>query len=417
MGITAFPFSSVIDVPTARILGRDDAGTGAAEALTNTEIFAILGTGTPSASTYLRGDGTWAAVSAGVGGSTGSVDNAVLRADGTGGATLQASAVVIPDNFTASPNATVNHASIQATGVTTNVSVSVVPKGSGSFSLHVPDGTATGGNVRGASAIDLQTSRSAATQVASGLGAVAIGRSNTAAGDLSGSIAIGTNNNAAGRNSGSIAIGLNNTAGDGTQGACYVAIGSGVSTTGFFAVGIGETLTVSGIGAVAFGFNNVASGSYADIAGGRDGNATRYGQSSKAAGQFAAQGDAQRVEFIVRNKTTTNAAVTLFLDGSSSRLTIPSGKILHATVHILGSKSDGTAVASYIRQVTIKNVGGTTSLVGTVNTIGTDEAAGTSIAITADDTNDALQIAVTGVTSETWRWVAVVYGVELAYGT
>jgi len=66
VGITAFPFSSVIDVPTARILGRDDAGTGSAEALTNTEIFAILGTGTPSASTYLRGDGTWSAVSAGI---------------------------------------------------------------------------------------------------------------------------------------------------------------------------------------------------------------------------------------------------------------------------------------------------------------------------------------------------------------
>lgn len=66
MGITAFPFSSVIDVPTARILGRDDAGTGSAEALTNTEVFAILATGTPSASTYLRGDGTWSAVSAGI---------------------------------------------------------------------------------------------------------------------------------------------------------------------------------------------------------------------------------------------------------------------------------------------------------------------------------------------------------------
>ena len=97
MPILALPFGSIIDVPTARILARDDAGTGPAEALTNTEIFAILGTGTPSASTYLRGDGTWSTVSAGVGGSTGSVDNAVLRADGTGGTTLQASGVSIDD--------------------------------------------------------------------------------------------------------------------------------------------------------------------------------------------------------------------------------------------------------------------------------------------------------------------------------
>jgi len=142
----------------------------------------------------------------------------------------------------------------------------------------------------------------------------------------------------------------------------------------------------------------------------------RFGMAAHASGAFATFGDAQVVEFCVRNKTTTNSAVTLFLNGTSTRLTIPSGKILHATVQILGSKSDGTAVASFMRQVCIKNVGGTTSLVGTVNTIGTDEAAGTSIAITADDTNDALQISVTGVTSETWRWVAVVYGVELAYG-
>ena len=85
MGITAFPFGSVIDVPTARILGRDNAGTGSAEALTNTEIFAILGTGTPSASTYLRGDGTWAAVSAGISSLNGLTDATQTFAVGTTG--------------------------------------------------------------------------------------------------------------------------------------------------------------------------------------------------------------------------------------------------------------------------------------------------------------------------------------------
>lgn len=384
MGITAFPFTSVIDVPTARILGRDDAGTGSAEALTNTEIFAILGTGTPSASTYLRGDGTWSTVSAGVGGSTGSTDNAVLRADGTGGATLQNSSIVIPDNFTASPNATVNHASIQATGATTNVSVSIVPKGTGAFSLHVPDGTATGGNVRGANAIDLQTARTAATQVASGGGsAVLAGQRNSATGSR------------------------------GATAGGFESVASGT----YEAFAWGERATASGFeGSWATGTSCTSSASYAH-ARGRSAVADRQGMQAEANGAFAALGDAQHVRFVARNKTTTNAAVTLFLDGSSARLTIPSGKILCATVQILGSKSDGTAVASYIRQVAIKNVGGTTSLVGTVNTIGTDEAAGTSVAITADDTNDALQIAPTGVLNETWRWVAVVYGAELAYGT
>ena len=129
-------------------------------------------------------------------------------------------------------------------------------------------------------------------------------------------------------------------------------------------------------------------------------------------------GDAQFVRWILRNKTTDGTtAVTLFANGSSTRCLLTSGKVLHANVLIVGSKSDGSAVAIYARQVAIKNVGGTTSLVGTVNTIGTDTAAGTSIAITADDTNDALQIAVTGVAGETWRWVATVAGVELAYGT
>jgi regulator of RNase E activity RraA len=92
---------------------------------------------------------------------------------------------------------------------------------------------------------------------------------------------------------------------------------------------------------------------------------------------------------------------------------------MSAICRICGIKSDGSAVANYVRRVVIKNVGGTTALVGTVETVGTDieDNASTDVAITADNTNDALQINVTGIAAETWRWVAVVEGLEIAYGT
>ena len=40
-----------------------------------------------------------------------------------------------------------------------------------------------------------------------------------------------------------------------------------------------------------------------------------------------------------------------------------------------------------------------------------------NVDITADDTNDALQVEVTGVASETLRWTIHIEGVEIVYGT
>jgi hypothetical protein len=135
-----------------------------------------------------------------------------------------------------------------------------------------------------------------------------------------------------------------------------------------------------------------------------------------ASGQFAAFGDAQRARFVLRNKTTTNSAVELFLDGSATRLTIPSGKVLALTINICGISSTGAAVAHYMRQYALKNVSGTTSEVYAPVTIGTDNAAGTSIALSASDASDALIVSVTGTASTIWRWVASVDAVEIAFG-
>jgi hypothetical protein len=358
----------------------------------------------------------WAA-SSGLSG-TGAVDNAILRADGTGGATLQSSAFTIADLATASPNNTVNNVSIAPTGGTTNVSLSIVPKGTGAFCLAVPDGTSAGGNARGANSVDLQTSRSAAAQVASGVGSFAAGRNHTVSGISS--VALGLTNVASGDEC-SIAIGQGCTASGYTQIAIgYGCVANAAYTNGCIAMGFNSSATCGGVNSAAIAMGSYAvSTSHATFASGEYATANKYGMSARAAGRFAAGGDAQSCAFVLRIKTTDATATTLMLDGSTTRLTITSGKILFADILISGIKSDGTASACYKRKVAIKNVAGTTALVGTVETIGTDieDNAGTDVAITADNTNDALQINITGIAAETWRWVAVVEGLEIAYGT
>ncbi len=69
----------------------------ASEIASGTIATARLGSGTANSTTYLRGDQTWATVSAGVGGSTGATDERILRADGTGGATAQGSLLTLND--------------------------------------------------------------------------------------------------------------------------------------------------------------------------------------------------------------------------------------------------------------------------------------------------------------------------------
>lgn len=198
----------------------------------------------------------------------------------------------------------------------------------------------------------------------------------------------------------------------------YQAYGAGnfVALDGSFAGVLGSNPNLNTQGVPEASPIVTGAGNYSIITG-IGGASPLYGQKTHSAGYFGAIGDAQKSTYVLRCKTTTNSAVEMALNGGSTYLTIASGKILSGIIHIVGTKSDGSAVAIYTRQFAIKNVGGTTTLVGTVNTIGTDTAAGTTISITANDTTDYLSIRPTGVLNETWRWVAYVDAVEVAYGT
>jgi hypothetical protein len=335
-------------------------------------------------------DDTGAEFSVGtIAGTSGTVANAIIRADRTGGAhECQSSDINVDDATTSTAN---NVAITNQHAGQTNSALVLTPKGTGAFILGPkPTGTISGGAARGLYAVDLQVVKASSATIASGSNSViGGGQNNTASG--SSSVVSGGDRNSASATSSAVCGGRANSA---SGNYSFVGGGGGPSTNDL----------------------NAATGISSGVLCGTNGLADRYSMQAHGAGRFAANGDAQRARFVMRNKTTTNAAVELFLDGSAARLTIPSGKYLTGTINIAGIKSDGTAAASYIRQFSIKNVAGTTSLVGTVNTVGTDEAASTSISITANDTNDALKVEVTGITSETWRWVAAVDVVEVAYG-
>ena len=352
---------------------------------------------------------------------TGSVDNAILRADGTGGATLQNSGIVIDDATTSTQN---NVAITNQHSGQTNSALVLSPKGTGALLAHKPNGAVSGGNARGVNAVDLQLIRETASQVASGAQSFVVNYSNTASGQASAAFgyastasalgAFACGNSAAG---GSYAFSCGQNGGTGASGANSAVVGgTGNRSTQTSAITLGgSSNTADATNAVAAGDNTYCPGNTAFGIGQRA-LGDRLRMFAHASGQFAAFGDAQRARFVLRNKTTTNSAVELFLDGSATRLTIPSGKVLALTINICGISSTGAAVAHYMRQYALKNVSGTTSEVYAPVTIGTDNAAGTSIALSASDASDALIVSVTGTASTIWRWVASVDAVEIAFG-
>lgn len=155
------------------------------------------------------------------------------------------------DNFTGSYYLYDTKAGVKLTpnNSATDVDLVLQPKGYGAIIAQQPDGTTTGGNNRGAYAVDLQMSRNANTHVASGYAStITGGNSNTASGTGS-SIVGGKDNNASG--SLSFVSGLYNTAQSYAETVLglYATVGSGtagsyVDTDRLFVVGNG-TGTIS----------------------------------------------------------------------------------------------------------------------------------------------------------------------------
>jgi hypothetical protein len=115
-------------------------------------------------------------------------------------------------------------------GSDTNIPLVLQPKGTGALQAQQTDSTATGGNARGANAVDWQTTRGGASQVASATASVlAGGFANTVGGVYSGVLA-GLGNSGSG--TASTALGGQNQTSSGSYSAALGGYGN--SSTGFY---------------------------------------------------------------------------------------------------------------------------------------------------------------------------------------
>lgn len=106
---------------------------------------------------------------------------------------------------------------------------------------------------------------------------------------------------------------------------------------------------------------------------------------------------------------TTDATPTeIFIDGGATRLVIPANTT--RTFEIKAVAGDNTSAKSWAFNGSIRRDGANnTSLGGAVKktSFGEDDAASTwNVAVTADDTNEALIITVTGQAAKTIKWKA-----------
>lgn len=326
--------------------------------------------------------------------------------------------------------------------------------------------TPSGGNARGTKAVDLQVDRAANTQVASGndsvlsgginntasaqQATVSGGSTNTASGVNStvgggstntasqptATIAGGSNNNASGQQS-FIGGGDSNTAsntgatvGGGTGNTASASRSTVAGGTGNLANGLdatcggGSSNSCAGAGAtIAGGTANTTTAAFSTVPGGEQAAAVNWGQMAHASGVFVNAGDAQTSEVIWRATTTdATAGVELFLDGAgaSQRAVVPLNTAWAFVVRVIGRSSAGVC-AVWETKGGIQNNAATVSLINTnTQAVIVDGTGGTwglsaNLAVTADNTNKSLKVAVTGAAATTIRWVAHARLVEVNF--
>jgi hypothetical protein len=348
----------------------------------------------------------------------------------------------------------------QSNTASTNTHATVVGGSSNTSSGQGSISGGSGNTASGGTSLSIGLNNIASTE-----SSIALGRGNTAAGvrrnyaigenntvtGYDGSAALGQGNNVSGVDA-AIAIGRLNTisgttsfgfgnANSVTANESYAfgksnSVGSGLS----IALGVGNNLSVTPANSsmVAIGFNHKTSGSFSTSMGNRSW-AYLYGQIAHAAEWFSVNndwGNAQQSVLLARREATltTGATTILSLDGTgTTNLIIPldSNRMWNvqidtiAVVRTITGTATGVSVGDAYRetkQLLFKRVGGTSSIVGTVDTtaIKNDSSLATCALTVTAGASQEMALTFTGATfagggSVTMRVVSKIMLVEVAY--
>ena len=295
----------------------------------------------------------------------------------------------------------------------------VLPDGTESFQLQRADSTTTGGNARGLYAVDIQSYRTNANQVASGNYSVVVGYGSRASG--TGAVALGKGNVATGNNS--FSVGEENSA----TNARAVSLGWNSGAAGVASFSTGRLSQATGNNSSALCNESRAIGSQS-LVGGNQGYALNANSFVMGGQAISAIGDAQHSQIVARNFGSLASTGTF-------NLTIGTNDIqLYGTNRVYQIILNWTAVCNVSAGVgnpsvgdmigetqilTYKKVGGTTSQVGTTNTLHTNSDASMAAAtLTTSVVGNNIRLTFTAPTttgSNTYRALATLYVSEVAW--
>ena len=182
-------------------------------------------------------------------------------------------------------------------------------------------------------------------------------------------------------------------------------------------IAMGNGNTASGERSFSLGASNIASG-YSSFAHGSNSKAAERGKKSFASGQFSAVGDAQGGQFILRVSTTDATPTVLTADNGSglnnSQIIAANDTCITFDGTITAMQNGAQSYASWRIEGLLVNDGGTTTLANSAITV-IQNSSSWGMALSADNTNNALSITGTGEASHNIRWVANIRTTEVTY--